>query len=138
MRTKTCLECAATFEARTNARCCSSECSKLNYMRRMRGNTKPWLPIAPILPVVEAKARQASMETNTGAGASIGEVGVNELARRIAFRIGAKDRSIERLLNRLREPGRTRISMDVADKLAIGMGLHPLLIWGDEWIAGVA
>lgn len=30
-----------------------------------------------------------------------------------------------------------RIRWDVADRAAIGLGLHPVLVWGDDWLLPV-
>ncbi len=56
---------------------------------------------------------------------------VRDLARAMADRHGGKASSHERALYRIRRRG--RLNHHVADRVAIALGIHPLLLWGDGW-----
>lgn len=62
------------------------------------------------------------------------EEGRPGLAGRIANRLGANQKSILRLLERA-STGKGTISAANADRLAIAMGTHPVLLWAEEWAA---
>lgn len=55
-----------------------------------------------------------------------------ESKQRLSARAGVAAKTIERIL--AAEPDTRRITRDCADRLALALGLHPVLIWGDDWV----
>jgi hypothetical protein len=53
------------------------------------------------------------------------------LARQVAARLGGSTDSHARTLARARARGYLR--MNTADRVAIAMGTHPVLLWGEAW-----
>jgi hypothetical protein len=54
-----------------------------------------------------------------------------ELARQMAARLGGTAKSYERAIYRARARGWLRT--DTADKVAISLGTHPVVLWGPAW-----
>ena len=57
--------------------------------------------------------------------------GVNALACRIALRFGDDERRWERMLARVLNGQQLILTELSADRLALGLGLHPSMIWSD-------
>jgi hypothetical protein len=63
--------------------------------------------------------------------APISDLSPSELARRMAERLGGVARHHERTLHRARARG--QLSARTADRVAISLGTHPALLWGEAW-----
>jgi hypothetical protein len=100
-------------------------------------NTK--VPTAPLRPLLVQAARRVDDGANTDFKQSIraGTRVLNRsspnwraLSRNLAFRMGKKPESVERLMFRVMQVD--RMGFAVADELAIALGYHPAEIWR-EW-----
>lgn len=92
----------------------------------MGGPMKARYPVADVLPLLEAAARSL-------AGPTCGDRGYSALARRIGERTGTEPLLVERLLVRLRTGTQTTVGTIIADRLAVGLSLHPANVWGRTW-----
>lgn len=84
------------------------------------------LPASAILPFVQRAERAA-------AGPNSWDVGRHALGRLLADRVGGSPESWVRQLERLKSGKTTYLYASFADKLSIGLGLHPGEIWPDLW-----
>ena len=56
---------------------------------------------------------------------------LNQTARQLAARYGTDERSEHRQLIRIRMGHTKSVRPDTADHIAIGLGIHPALLWPD-------
>lgn len=87
------------------------------------------LPTEPLLKHIAAAAQAVKSSMS-------GDVGGNEISKRIAFRLDKNWRHVHRQICRMQSGDTKRIGFETADEYAIALGLHPMLIW-DEWTSFV-
>ena len=56
---------------------------------------------------------------------------LNETARQLAARYGTDEKSELRHLIRIRQGHTTNVGVGTADRIAIGLGVHPAQLWPD-------
>jgi plasmid maintenance system antidote protein VapI len=61
----------------------------------------------------------------------ISELSPKQLARQMAARLGGRPEHHERTIHRARLTG--GLTAETADRIAISLGTHPVLIWGEAW-----
>ena len=84
---------------------------------------------------IERAAARYSRWGPEKAGGELG--GLAAVARCLAPRLGLDEPSAIRLIQRVMNAHRAGrpITQALADRLAIALDLHPVLIWPDEWMA---
>lgn len=109
---------------------CSPKCENRYYwVRRGSQCREVQLPVAPLLSLIDMEAKRC----RHAHGDQL-ELNYSEVARRVAARIGSTHAAMHRSLFRMKK--KEHISLLIADQWAIGLGLHPMLIWGDDWFKG--
>ncbi len=61
----------------------------------------------------------------------ISELSPTELAHRMAARLGGEVTAYQRAIHRARASG--GLTVEAADRIAISLGTHPVLLWGEAW-----
>lgn len=90
------------------------------------------LPAAPLNAAVASYLRQQGpISDKTSTGAIFYRSPLHALAARYTQRFGGSDEAVLRFLSRL--PKQTKVSIEQADRMAILIGLHPVMIWPREW-----
>ncbi len=108
-----------------SGRCRTCEIERQRLRRTGEPVPQRPLPVGPLRPWLLWRAN--SMATQTG------EVGVRKLAQLYAERFGVKPETAERYLERIIRLKTRYLFRQTADQWAVLVGLHPALIWGEEW-----
>lgn len=97
------------------------------------------VPAAPIRPWLRMFAAGLYEDVATNdRNPRVGRSGLKQLSRLYAQRYGSDTEVTARQLQRILDPRTKSITSITADRWAVLIGLHPALIWPEEWAEGRA